>query len=70
MVEAGMEPHDAIRSATINAAKLLQADDQLGSIEVGKLADLVAVNGDPLREISTIRNVIFVMKNGKVFKQQ
>jgi len=70
MVEAGMEPLDAIRSATINAAKLLQADDQLGSIEVGKLADLVAVNGDPLREISTMRNVIFVMKNGKVFKQQ
>lgn len=68
MVEAGMSEMDAIRSATYNTAKLLKIDKQLGTIEVGKLADLVAVEGDPLENISLLENIGFVMKNGQVFK--
>jgi imidazolonepropionase-like amidohydrolase len=68
MVAAGMPAIEAIRSATFHAAKLLNVDDQLGTIETGKLADLVAVKGDPLRDIKLMQNVSFVMKNGVVFK--
>lgn len=68
MVEAGMQPIEAIRSATQNAADLLNVSDQLGTIEVGKLADLVAVKGDPLAEISLLQDVNFVMKDGVVYK--
>lgn len=68
MVEAGMSEMDAIRSATYNTAKLLKVDKELGTIEVGKLADLVAVKGDPLEDISLLQNIGFVMKDGKVFK--
>lgn len=70
MVEAGMSEMDAIRSATLNAAKLLKIDDQLGTIETGKLADFVAVKGNPLENISLLENIDFVMKDGKVYKQQ
>lgn len=69
MVQAGMDPLDAIRSATYHGAQLLKIDDQLGTIEAGKLADIVAVNGDPLRDIKSMMDVVFVMKDGKVFKQ-
>jgi imidazolonepropionase-like amidohydrolase len=68
MVEAGMSEMDAIRSATYNTAKLLKVDKELGTIEVGKLADLVAVKGDPLEDITLLQNIGFVMKDGKVFK--
>jgi imidazolonepropionase-like amidohydrolase len=68
MVEAGMSQMDAIRSATYNASKLLRIDDKLGTIEVGKLADLVAVKGNPLENISLLENIGFVMKDGKVYK--
>jgi imidazolonepropionase-like amidohydrolase len=68
MVEAGMSQMDAIRSATYNASKLLKIDDILGTIEVGKLADLVAVKGNPLENISLLENIGFVMKDGKVYK--
>ncbi|WP_298440309.1 amidohydrolase family protein [uncultured Ferrimonas sp.] len=68
MVEAGMPAMAAIQSATINGAKLLRIDDKLGSVEVGKLADLVAVKGDPLQDISLMENISFVMKDGKVYK--
>lgn len=70
MVEAGMPPLDAIRSATWHGAALLNVSEQLGSIEAGKLADIIAVSGDPLRDINAMGKVIFVMKDGKVFKQQ
>jgi len=70
MVEAGMSEMDAILSATYNTAKLLKIDKQLGTIEVGKLADLVAVKGDPLEDITILQNIGFVMKNGQVFKHQ
>lgn len=68
MVEAGMPPIEAIRSATYNAADLLGQLDNLGTIEAGKLADIVAVNGDPLADISILRNIHFVMRDGEVFK--
>ena len=68
MVEAGMKPIEAIRSATQSAATLLGISDNLGTIEVGKLADLVAVKGDPIKQISLLQKVDFVMKDGVVFK--
>ncbi|ELR69433.1 Xaa-Pro dipeptidase family enzyme [Fulvivirga imtechensis AK7] len=70
MVEAGMSPMEAIRSATIVTAQMLKADDVLGSIEVGKKADIVAVNDNPLTNISTMENVTFVMKDGVVYKSE
>ncbi|HTN00853.1 MAG TPA: amidohydrolase family protein, partial [Planctomycetaceae bacterium] len=69
MVEGGLSPMKAIQSATLEAARLLKAEDRLGTIEPQKLADLIAVNGDPLAEIGTLRNVVFVMKDGVVYKQ-
>jgi len=68
MVEAGMPVLEAIQSATLNAAKLLRIDDQLGSIEIGKLADLVAVEGDPRDDIKVMEQVAFVMKDGVIYK--
>ncbi|MFT5313538.1 MAG: imidazolonepropionase-like amidohydrolase [Paraglaciecola sp.] len=68
MVDAGMSAIEAIRSATYHGALLLNVDDQLGTIETGKLADLVAVKGDPLRDIKLMQDISFVMKNGVVYK--
>jgi len=68
MIEAGMKPMDAIKSATIWAADLLGEKDKLGSIEAGKLADIVAVDGDPLTDPSAYSRVVFVMKNGVVYR--
>ncbi len=70
MIEAGMPPMAAIKSATINAAELLGMKEQLGSIEVGKLADVIAVDGDPLKDLQAFGKVIFVMKDGVVYKQE
>ena len=69
MIEGGMKPMDAIKAATINAAELLGMKDQLGSIEAGKIADIIAVDGDPLKDIQAFGKVIFVMKEGVVYKQ-
>ena len=68
MVAGGMPPMEAIQAATIVAAELLGVDDSLGSVEPGKMADLVAVPGDPLADISTMERVSFVMKQGVVYK--
>jgi imidazolonepropionase-like amidohydrolase len=68
MVEVGMKPMDAIKSATMESAKLLRIENQLGSIEKGKLADIVAVDENPLENIKTMENVTFVMKGGVVYK--
>jgi imidazolonepropionase-like amidohydrolase len=68
MVESGMPALEAIKSATIVPARFLQMGDKLGSIEVGKLADLVAVPGDPLRDIAVMSRVSFVMKDGAIYK--
>ena len=69
MVEGGMPPMKAIQAATIEASKLLGSDKDLGTIEAGKYADLVAVPGDPLADIHLMTNVSFVMKAGVVYKQ-
>ena len=68
MVEAGMPPIEAIRSATINAAALLRVSDEYGQIAPGFYADIVAVNGDPLADITELESIDFVMKDGRVFK--
>ena len=68
MVEGGMPEMDAIRSATLTAAELLGVEKELGSISAGKLADIVAVEGDPLDDISLLTEVSFVMKDGHVYK--
>lgn len=68
MNEAGMPAIETIQSATLNTAKLLRIEDKLGSIKVGKLADLVAVKGDPLEDMSLMENVSFVMKDGVIVK--
>ena len=68
MVEGGMAPMAAIQSATKVAAELLGIEDALGTIEVGKTADIIAVKGDPIKDISSLRDVVFVMKNGVVYK--
>lgn len=69
MVEGGMPPMEAIRSATIVPAELLGINDRLGSLEAGKLADLVAVQGDPLEDITLLQDIDFVMKEGVVYKR-
>ncbi len=66
MVEYGMAPLDALRAATLTDAELLSWSDQVGTIEAGKLADIVAVEGDPTRDIEAVRRVRFVMKGGSV----
>jgi len=68
MVKYGMTPMQAIQAATSNAADLLGHANDLGSIKVGKYADLIAVSGDPLKDISLLERVEFVMKDGKVYK--
>ena len=68
MVAGGMPPMKAIQSATLVAAQLLRIDDRLGTVEEKKLADLVAVKGDPLANISLLGEIAFVMKDGIVFK--
>jgi imidazolonepropionase-like amidohydrolase len=70
MVAGGMPPMKAIQSATLEAAKLLRIDDRLGTLEPGKIADVVAVNGNPLEDIRVMKDVVFVMKEGTVFKGQ
>jgi len=68
MVRFGMSPAQAIRSATATAAELLGMQDSLGTIEAGKLADIVAVPGDPLSDVSVMEKVDFVMKGGMVHR--
>jgi len=69
MVNWGMKPIDAIRSATIWGATLLDQQDRFGSVEAGKFADLIAVAGDPTTDITELERVRFVMKGGVVYKQ-
>lgn len=68
MKEAGMTEIDIIKSATIKAAELLEKEKELGSLQIGKIADIIAVNGNPLSDISILENVIFVMKDGTIYK--
>ncbi|HWZ16573.1 MAG TPA: amidohydrolase family protein [Mucilaginibacter sp.] len=69
MVEAGMPPMEAIKAATTSAADLLGISDKTGSISKGKFADIIAVDGNPLEDIGAMKNVTFVMKEGKIYNQ-
>ncbi|WP_339605900.1 amidohydrolase family protein [uncultured Roseivirga sp.] len=69
MVKAGMKPMEAIKSATMTAAQLLRIEKQYGSIEPGKMADIIAVDSDPIQDIATMTEVKFVMKDGQVYKK-
>ncbi len=68
MVEFGMTPMDAIQSATSRAATMLDMEGKIGVIAPGAFADIIAVSGDPLRDIKVLQSVQFVMKDGKVFR--
>jgi imidazolonepropionase-like amidohydrolase len=68
MVEAGMPPLEAIRAATQNAADLLDRSQDIGSLQPGRFADIVAVEGDPLADIHLLEQVTFVMKQGRIYK--
>jgi imidazolonepropionase-like amidohydrolase len=69
MVEVGMPPLEAIRSATLHGAMVMGVDKDLGTIEAGKLADIVAVQGDPAKDISVMMKMAMVMKDGVVYKK-
>ncbi|RZK30257.1 MAG: amidohydrolase family protein, partial [Hymenobacter sp.] len=66
----GMPPLEAIRAATLNAAQLLGDPTNLGALEAGKYADVVAVDGDPLQDISALTRPRFVMKAGVVYRSE
>jgi imidazolonepropionase-like amidohydrolase len=69
MVKHGMQPAEAIKAATVNGADLLGLSQEIGTLEPGKRADLIAVAGDPLADVAVLKRVGFVMKDGKVHKQ-
>lgn len=69
LVDSGIAPMQAIQAATIWPAELLRVDDDLGTLEEGKLADLIIVDGDPLEDIAAVKNVSLVMKDGEVMRQ-
>lgn len=68
-VKLGMTPLQAIQTATINAADLLGWSDRIGTLEPNKFADIIAVNGDPTKDVTLLQNPVFVMKGGQVYKQ-
>jgi imidazolonepropionase-like amidohydrolase len=70
LIEAGLSPMDAIKAGTIVGAQLLQWDNRLGTIEPGKLADIIAVPGNPLNDISVLENPVFVLKDGVIIVNQ
>ncbi|MEQ8578903.1 MAG: amidohydrolase family protein [Balneola sp.] len=70
MVDYGMSESQAIKTATLNAAELLGLKDQIGSIEEGKSADIIAVDKNPLEDISELKNITFVMKSGIIYKMK
>jgi imidazolonepropionase-like amidohydrolase len=69
MVKYGMRPVAVLQADLINGAKLLGWDGQIGALEAGYLADVIAVAGDPLQDISVLQNVSFVMKGGVIYKK-
>ena len=69
MTEVGMPAMEAIKSATTVGATVLGMENEIGSIEAGKFADIIAVDNNPLQDIRTMESVNFVMKDGKIYKQ-
>lgn len=69
MVEAGMPPMETIKTATQYASTVLEMDQQIGTLEAGKFADVVAVKGNPLEDITLLEQIDFVMKEGKIYKR-
>src|SRR6516165_8000338 len=69
MVDLGMTPVDALRSATANDAELLGIGQNVGTLEKGKLADVIAMPGDPTSDITVTERVLFVMKQGKIIRR-
>jgi imidazolonepropionase-like amidohydrolase len=69
-VQMGMTPIQAIQTATVNAADLLGWSDRIGTLEPGKFADIVAVNGDPTKDVTLLQHLTFVMKGGDVYKNE
>src|SRR6185369_5282294 len=69
MVKLGLTPMQSIQAATVNAADLLGWSDQIGTITEGKFADLIAVDGDPTKDVTILEHVTFVMKGGAVVKK-
>jgi imidazolonepropionase-like amidohydrolase len=70
MVQLGLTPTQALQAGTANAAELMGWSDRIGAIRPGMFADMVAVKGDPLRDIELLKNVQFVMKDGTVYKNE
>ena len=68
MVDVGMHPMEALQSATITNAKVLGLSEELGQLKEGYLADIVATNDDPTKNIATLEHVTFVMKEGVIYK--
>jgi imidazolonepropionase-like amidohydrolase len=66
MVKLGLTPMQSIQSATVNAADLLGWSDRVGAIEPGRFADIIAVNGDPVADVTVLEHVAFVMKGGQI----
>jgi imidazolonepropionase-like amidohydrolase len=70
MVQAGFTPEEAIRAATVTASEHIEMDAQIGTLEAGKMADMIAVDEDPLDAIEALLDVDFVMKGGVVYKDE
>jgi imidazolonepropionase-like amidohydrolase len=67
MVDYGMKPLDAVKSATSINARLFHQEDRIGRVKKGLLADLIAVEGDPTKDVAALRRVAFVMKDGRIY---
>jgi imidazolonepropionase-like amidohydrolase len=70
MVSLGMAPMEAIQSATVRASEMLEMKGEIGVVAAGAYADIVAVSGDPLKDVGELEHVRFVMHNGAVFKNE